>query len=226
MVKLAYTPIRDLTPAELSQLPVAEREREFGSAERRRQFVCGRWLLRSMLERWDGRPATSYRLQTSDTGKPVCIGGPAVSITHAGHFVACAIASSGDIGIDLEMIHRRPSTDGIAKRYFSTDELEWLRAQTEDGFFMLWVLKEAYVKAIGSGIVGGLRHFCCTVAPPDITILRCPGDKPALRLHRLGNCFLAIAATAEPLAELDIERWQPDGTRIERDPAVQLLGAA
>ena len=50
MVVVGYTELRDLTQAELTLLPDDERNREFGSEHRRRQFHCGRALLRLLLQ--------------------------------------------------------------------------------------------------------------------------------------------------------------------------------
>ena len=159
-VLVAYTMLRELTPAELALIPPAELRRVTEIAARRRQqeHLWGRALLRNTLERWTGEAAVSHRLTTTEQGKPTCIDGPAVSITHSGNLVACAVTGSGDIGIDLEVPRRSRRTTDIARSYFSSEEASWLATQPADRFHMLWVLKEACLKAIGLGL-GGLDRF-------------------------------------------------------------------
>jgi hypothetical protein len=41
-LRITYAEIRDLSPSELEQLSADERERQFASVERQRQFRCGR----------------------------------------------------------------------------------------------------------------------------------------------------------------------------------------
>ena len=147
--------------------------------------------MRLGLQRFTGRPAKSQPLRTGPTGKPECVGGPAVSVSHSGHLVACAIAPTGQIGVDIELPLRRRRTDEIASQYFSPRESDWLRGQPCDRFYMLWVLKEAYLKATGLGFAGGLDALECRVDPPNIASRAADaGAEPALALYGVGAAFL------------------------------------
>lgn len=209
MVKVGLTNVRDLAPAELRLLTDEERERHFGSEVRRRQFCCGRSLLRLMLRNRTGIPASKQPITVIDGGKPVCAGGPAVSITHSGDVVACCIADMGEIGIDMESVDTRRSVRRIARSFFSEEEAQWLNGQPKDRFLMLWVLKEAYCKATGEGVYGGLNRLCCRVEPPRIEIAadnRSPRD---VTLHSDGRHLLGLVAIGAPLEDIVIERWKP-----------------
>ena len=140
-----------------------------------------------MLSRFDGGPPASFRIRTGEHGKPVCEGGPAISITHAGDRVACCVAGTGAVGIDLEMIDPRRQADKVARRYFSAAEAAWLEDQPPDRFFMLWTLKEAYGKATGSGIVDAFTGLQCMVEPPRIEVLESGKESPNLSLFSLGE---------------------------------------
>lgn len=215
MVTVGYTKVRDLTSSELSLIPDDEREREFGSGKRRQQFLCGRSLLRLMLQDWSGKPAADHRLVSAKGGKPECEDGPAVSITHAGDSVACCIADSGDIGIDLEVTGTRRDPIRIARKFFSKEEADWLDTQPQDRFFMLWVLKEAYLKALGRSIFGGLNQFCCRVRPPVIETIRMSEHMRELCLYVMGDNFLALATTEAALSDVTFGRWEPGATELE-----------
>jgi phosphopantetheine--protein transferase-like protein len=210
LVTVGHTILHDPTPSELALIPSHERDRKFGSNKRRQQFLCGRSLLRRMLEDWTGEPAASHELTIIDDGKPVCVDGPAISITHAGDRVACSIAESGDIGIDLEVIDERHNLMKIAKKFFSAEESAWLKQQPNERFFMLWTLKEAYVKAIGRSIFGGINRLRCKVVPPDIQVMRVCDRMRKVCLFTTGGAFLALAATEDSLADVSIECWDAD----------------
>lgn len=220
---VACLPVRDLSPAELAELPGGERGRQFASSERRRQFLCGRWLLRKMLSEAGGEAPASYQLITEANGKPVCAGGPAVSITHAGGYVAACLAGEGEIGIDLEVVDLRRHAPKVARRFFSTAEADWLESQPADRFFMLWVLKEAYVKALGAGIFGGLNGLQCVVEPPVIRVLGSAVETLSLRLFELGDSYLAVAATRPLPGDVRVERRGRDGQGPADDTQPRLV---
>jgi len=213
VVKAAYTNIRELTPSERELIPGHElAHQETFTAERRQQeYLCGRALLRLMLEHWTGRPAKSHRLSKAESGKPICIDGPAVSITHSGGLVACAIAESGDIGIDLEAVNPRRNIAKVARKFYSENEANWLETQAADRFFMLWVLKEAYVKAMGRSIFGGINGLCCKVEPPRIDVIDASDGFRELGLYNCDDMFLGLATTQAALGDIKIGRWDPVG---------------
>jgi phosphopantetheine--protein transferase-like protein len=223
LASIAYADIRDLPDAELALLSDDERERHFESTERRRQFLSGRLLARRMLQRRTGAPHASHRILTGDQGKPYCAGGPPLSITHAGGRVACCVADAGDVGIDLEPVGQRASTTRIAKRFFSAAEVDWMQEQPLERFFMLWVLKEACVKAIGGSIFHGLGRLCCRVVPPAIDVLGDLDGVQSLCLFRLGDSYLAVAATAESLAGVAVQKWDAERADFVNDEAAQRI---
>jgi phosphopantetheine--protein transferase-like protein len=207
LVTVGYSKLHDLTSPELARLPVAERDREFGSDKRRQEFMCGRSLLRRMLQDKTGVAAADHELTISKDGKPECIGGPAISITHAGDQVACSIADSGAVGIDLEVVALRRDPKKLANKFFSSEESGWLETQPVGHFFMLWVLKEAYVKAIGRSIFGSINRLRCRVSPPDIEILGMDDQMRNLCLFAADEIYLALASTRDSLSDVEIQRW-------------------
>ena len=75
------------------------------------------------------------------------------NLSHAEGVTAC-IVSDSECGIDCECV--RPCRMRVAKRAFSPQEnarLENAEGEERDMlFFRIWTLKEAYVKALGTGI--------------------------------------------------------------------------
>ncbi len=192
----------------MAHISAAELRRlsRIGAPRRRQQYLCGRSLLRLTLERWTGQPAESHQLTATKEGKPICVDGPAVSITHSGDLVACAVTGSGEIGIDLEITDRRRKTSDIARSYFSGEEANWLETQPVDRFYMLWVLKEAHLKATGRGL-SGLDRLRCKVQPPRIEASSTDDALGSLGLYAMGDSFLALAAGHSALLTVAFERW-------------------
>lgn len=225
MVRVGLTKLRALSPAELGLLSEEERGRQFGSLHRRSQYRCGRSLLRLLLWNWTGIPAPEQPIKVLRGGKPVCVGGPAVSITHADNLVACCIADVGQIGMDLQPVDARRCTRQIARSCFSDEEAEWLDGQEDDCFFMLWVLKEAYGKATGAGVCGGLKQLSCRVEPPRIEVSANQTGPRFFTLHHDGRNFLALAATGDPIEDVVIEYWKPGIQALSPCEHFQLIAA-
>ena len=217
---LAAVPDRHIRPQELAR---ADR---FQSDLRRQQYIASRAMLRALLAEHTGAPATSFELSADERGKPVCEDGPAVSISHGGDIVACAVTDAGEVGIDVEFPGRPRNIPEIADRYFSPEEAEWLASQTPDHFYMLWVLKEAWLKATGAGIAGGLDKLRCVVEPPLIRPLEGSVPFSALQLYGLDDGFLGIAAIDATPAAIEIRRWLPAQGAFASDDLPVLLARA
>jgi phosphopantetheinyl transferase len=182
----------------LSLLASEELERlaTLASAHRRAAYSTGRALLRLALERHTGRPARSHEIRVGPNGKPQCVDGPGISVSHSGEFVACAVTSAGAVGVDVEHPRARRRTAEIASEFFSARENAWLSNRPADRFYMSWVLKESYSKATGAGLFGGLRNLECFVEPPVIeSRVRDGEEPPTLCLYGVGSAWLGVAAT-------------------------------
>lgn len=78
------------------------------------------------------------------------------SISHSGDQILCA-CSEQEIGADLQKVTSQ-NWYGIAERFFSKEEKEYLetmpeRTSARDAFFKLWTKKEAYGKLMGEGLL-------------------------------------------------------------------------
>ena len=206
---LAVATIDSLAPATRSVLSAAERQKidQLSAPGRIDEYAAGRVLLRNLLEAVTGVPAAVHRISVTEKGKPVCRGGPGISISHSRDMVVCAVAETGEVGVDIEFLDSRRDTGRLARRFFSPDESEWLASQPQDRFYMLWVLKEAWLKAIGTGVAGGLDRLQCRVVPPVIDVLGNMPNEPELRLFEMPGAFLALAAAEA--GDTRVQQWDP-----------------
>jgi 4'-phosphopantetheinyl transferase len=90
--------------------------------------------------------------------KPALTGGSPLrfSLTHAGDRAALAVAWEREVGLDLEPIDQDldlPPLMAVACTAAESARLETLpAAERVASFLTLWTLKEAYLKALGSGL--------------------------------------------------------------------------
>lgn len=225
-IGIALTTVQELPGTAMLSSAEIERARNLKVERRRQQYTCGRALLRTLLQHHTGKPAASHRLTTSDSGKPICVDGPAVSIAHSGDLVLCALTDQGDIGIDIEQVRERKNLSAISSRYFAPDEVKWLMTQPDDRFYMLWVLKEAWLKATGTGIAGGLDQLRCVVTPPDIDAQVTDDAVPALSLYVLNDMFIGVASSATSHDNLEFYDWDPQSGRLDRSSEPDLVATA
>ena len=227
-LRVAWATIADLAsiPEGFLQPQEIERAGRYKSDPRRLQYTASRALLRALLADHTNRPPCSFELVADERGKPICVDGPAVSISHSGDIVACGVCDAGDIGVDVEFSGRTRDVDAIAQRYFCREEAEWLAGEPADRFYMLWVLKEAWLKATGTGIAGGFDKLRCRVTPPRIEALAGSAPFTALRLYTLLGGLLGVAAVNEPPGAVEVHRWLPATVGFTADDGLQLLAAS
>ena len=107
-----------------------------------KQSICVRALLKTLLSEYK-IPLSS--LEFDKNGKPILVDSNLyISFTHSNEYVGCAI-SDCPVGIDIEQI--KPIKPSVIKRVCSTEEQKYLTENNLFDFFILWTLKEAYIKA-------------------------------------------------------------------------------
>jgi len=84
-----------------------------------------------------------------------------ISISHSKNMVAVMLATA-NVGIDIEQISQR--TTKVRSKYLTGDELEWCKTDTDHT--LVWTVKEAAYKLIGSGLEHNEVEIC---QKPDFT---------------------------------------------------------
>lgn len=134
--------------------------------ERRHEYLVTRAAICSLLARRLRVSPQELRFDRDELGKPRLAsphaGRAYFNLSHTRGLLACALSDS-EVGVDVEAIDTSFDVVSIATRFFSARETRWLEGRPETSralsFFDLWVLKEAYIKALGTGLREGLRHF-------------------------------------------------------------------
>jgi 4'-phosphopantetheinyl transferase len=157
----------------------------------RSRFLAGRNLLRRVLAGHLGMGGAAVPLRVLDDGRPSCDGVGCVSLSHSGEYVACALAECS-MGIDVQKTDTGHDIAAIAASRFLPEELDWLREQEPDAFYRLWVLKEAWLKASGQGLAGGLDSIRVEIQGPVLQLTTRGSDPVAAALWRMPGAMLAV----------------------------------
>lgn len=162
-------------------------------------------LLRLALSEATGRPAHAWRFRRGDNAKPALapgFDGPAFNLTHTPGLAACALAWHGAVGIDAEHDRGGVAPLEVAPSVFTPAERDQLarlsgRAQAQ-GFFDLWTLKEATMKALGLGFALEPRSLHARPSPPAVTGAAVTGDWGFATLQPSEAHRLAVALVGSP----------------------------
>lgn len=156
--------------AELAELLIPqdlERVQRLRFEPGKRQFALTRVLQRQVLSAYALEVAPmQWQFQSSAEGRPSLAPpfdhtGLHFNIAHTTGVVAMAVCRHERVGVDVEKLGSAPLA--VAERFFSAAEAAQLRSLPPDAqprrFMRLWTLKEAYLKAIGTGLPGGLSRM-------------------------------------------------------------------
>jgi 4'-phosphopantetheinyl transferase len=147
------------------------------------RFICGRGVLRQLLGTYLNVSPVDITFGYGTYGKPALSGrGEGLLKFNVSHSHELALVAVGDVemGVDVEAIRPMADADEIASRFFSSREVADLRALPltlrDAAFFACWTRKEAYLKALGSGLARPLDGFTVTLAPATPIELVVHGD--------------------------------------------------
>ncbi|MBD0352628.1 MAG: 4'-phosphopantetheinyl transferase superfamily protein [Flavisolibacter sp.] len=120
--------------------------------EDRQRSLLGKALLITGLQSLGLHSYSLRDLKRTEFHKPYFDNTIDFNIAHSGEYVMCGISESNRIGIDVEEIKDIPILDFVNE--FSKEELEDMQKAENPlhSFYTYWTKKEAFLKAIGSGL--------------------------------------------------------------------------
>lgn len=151
-----------------------------------REFVASRGMVRQLLASECGCEPRAISIGVAARGKPY-LEHPslplAFNLSHSGGYCALAMGNVTRLGVDIEAI--RPTIGDFASSVFSPLEAAQYAALDESvrmrTFFRGWVAKEAYLKATGAGLAGGLKSLELDLSiGPDINAIAIRGSTAEL----------------------------------------------
>jgi len=147
-----------------------DRAHKFRFENHARHFIVAHAATRYILSTYCGIRAAELVFERNAYGKPFLAksGTPLFNLSHSGGIAMCAVAQTGEIGVDIEKCREIEERE-LARRFFSSIECIQLDALADEqktaGFFACWTRKEAYIKAKGLGLSLPLNEFSVDPAP-------------------------------------------------------------
>jgi 4'-phosphopantetheinyl transferase len=147
---------------------------------KRDRFIAGRSALRRLLGHYLGEAPQALVFRYGPHGKPVLLTGTTdaalmFNFSNSQDLALLAVATSREIGIDLEYRHRGISVAQLARHILSESEaaaLQRLPAERHtQALLVAWTRKEAYVKALGVGLAQSMKSVPAGLADDDETVV-------------------------------------------------------
>jgi len=120
-----------------------------------------------------GKAPATLGFERGPDGKPALLGGGdiAFNLSKSGEGLLIAAARGAAVGCDLEQLRPNAEARAITARWFGAGERAALARLSGDdfgrAFTMLWVRKEALLKAVGTGLQGSLGIDTGELVPSD-----------------------------------------------------------
>lgn len=196
----------------LSSDEIARAER-FYFPEHRQRFMAGRGTLRTILGQYLDIAPKQVEFEYQPRGKPLLAAkfadqGLLFNLSHSQDLALLGVSYQHQIGVDLEYIRTMSDLEGLAKRFFSAREYEYLRllspAQQQQIFFRYWTCKEAYLKATGDGLVQ-LEEIEIDLTPNQPSKLLVSGDWSLRELTPANNFAAAVVVAG---SNIHLHFWE------------------
>lgn len=141
-----------------------ERAARFIFDRDRNRYIVGRGFMRLRLGAYLDLDPGKIQLTSNAHGKPELAGqtsGLRFNLSHSGGQAVLAVSPDFELGVDIEQYRNIP--EDLAQRYFAAGENAALAnlppSERKAAFFRCWTRKEAFVKAVGSGMSLPLKSF-------------------------------------------------------------------
>ena len=163
------------------------RANRFKFIDDKRRYVVARGTLRYLLSAQFDRAPSEIAFCYGKYGKPALdtaanfTAQAATSVqscdfhfnlSHSGELALCALGHQRKVGVDIERLKPIKRLDGMMERCLSATELVQVQSLPVDAqlraFLQRWTCKEAYLKAIGLGLIQSMQTVEVEIAPPRL----------------------------------------------------------
>jgi 4'-phosphopantetheinyl transferase len=134
------------------------------------------------------------------------------NLSRSGSLALYAVTGGERVGVDVERMRDDVDALRVADRLFSPAERQALRrlpaSRRRAAFFSCWTRKEAYAKALGSGLGLRFSSFTVSLAPAPAAPLRADGRPSDWKIWDAAPARGYAGAVAAEGGELDLRRWE------------------
>ena len=215
----------NLPPEEIETLATtlsadeSDRANRFHFEKDRKHFIAARGILRSLLGTYLNLPPSQLEFAYGSRGKPSLSvdlsGSLSFNLSHSNGLALYAVTKTYSIGIDIEYLRPMSDVVQLAKRFFSSREHEAIARlsppEQKRAFFKAWTAKEAYLKATGVGLSGGLEKVEISLdSREELKLLSIDGDGRRASRWSIYSVLLApdyLAALAVENNSWNLSYW-------------------
>ncbi len=140
----------------------------------KRSYEVSQGALRLLLACYLRCQPRSLAFTFGPKGKPALRGGSHLqfNLSNSVDLALYAFAVDCELGVDVERVQTMTDLEHVASRYFCEAEASELlsignKLARQEAFFRCWTRKEAYIKAVGTGLCLPLDQFQVTLLPDD-----------------------------------------------------------
>lgn len=139
-----------------------ERAALFASKKLADKYSYARGALRAVLSQYSSVTPENITFEYAASGKPFIKSNPLYfNLSHSGDLVFIVVSETHELGVDVEFYRPIPDALSIAENWFSDMETTWIKSSpcNDEAFLRCWVIREAFVKAVGCGLKLPLDSF-------------------------------------------------------------------
>ena len=160
-VDLASDPVKEAEALAMLHREERDRSHRFRYPQHRRQYILCRAALRSVLCSQLDCGNKDLAFDTFERGKPFALvkgtlAPISFNLSHSGSHGLIAVADRGCVGVDVEERSYRRDISAIMKSVFTPEEQADLVSvgglHRVHSFYRFWTIKEAFIKAVGTGL--------------------------------------------------------------------------
>lgn len=137
----------------------------FHSDKDRELYELSHIALRQLLSQQTNQAPESLQFFYNQYGKPFLLNDSSIhfNLSHTQQAIACTIGKETLLGVDIEYLKPIPDLQELCEYAFHPNEAETVLSLPKEkqlkSFYTYWTLKEAYIKALGTGLSTSLQSF-------------------------------------------------------------------
>lgn len=150
------------------------------------RFIISRLLIKSLLALKLNCSPNDIEIQYSELGKPYLLGKHLhchFSYSDSHNMGLLALSSLYEVGVDFEIVDNNPDVLETLSVIATPSEKEWVLEKDQfQRYYLLWTMKESYLKCLGTGLQGPLPEVSAIMIKPIGGIHLLPGE-PSLEIY-------------------------------------------
>lgn len=145
-----------------------EKSGKYTFARDRERAIVTYFFRRKILSEYTGLSPENLSFKIGKSGKPFIDNQGLTYLkfnySHSGNLIVYALNRDAEIGVDIELVKEFPDLNSLVNNYFSDIEKKAFWGLTTlknklNFFYKIWTRKEAFFKALGTGLNDDLRNF-------------------------------------------------------------------